>query len=466
MTSDPAVSVPTEKKTKKPNRASRPNYNQIHAHPLPINIFPLPSLVPHNPLSILHIALTYLFQLVVPPSHPQPLYQGCFTAETRSVHITDEKTIRALWEQGFFGKGSLSRSEPSWLDREKRRKGARVNETSEEVTKRRREERREFKKERARKEREAFEEKLNAEVKHTAEITADKGVNESDKLIKYSNNHRELKNPPSLSLSETRLETSAVAVIDSLSSVEETDPTKAQTAWKDTVGRQGDGEAVSRQKPAGTMDTIFNQEHLQLTPEEAFFLAYGLGVLQISSQNPQTIISSQSLLSLFRQNSYFPPLPSSELRPDDPFLLSYVVYHHFRSLGWVVRPGIKFAVDFLLYNRGPAFSHAEFAVVVVPSYRHPYWLSTATLAAASARRESRSWWWLHCVNRVQSQVRKSLLLVYVEVPPAMNTISSAEDCTRNGAESPAADVDITGMLKQYRIRELTIRRWTPNRSRD
>jgi tRNA-splicing endonuclease subunit Sen2 len=46
------------------------------------------------------------------------------------------------------------------------------------------------------------------------------------------------------------------------------------------------------------------------------------------------------------------------LRPDDPFLVSYVTYHHFRSLGWVVKPGIKFAADWLLYRRGPVFSHS------------------------------------------------------------------------------------------------------------
>ena len=62
--------------------------------------------------------------------------------------------------------------------------------------------------------------------------------------------------------------------------------------------------------------------------------------------------------------------------PDDPFMISYAAYHHYRSLGWVVRSGVKFSVDFLLYNRGPAFSHAEFAVVLLPSYTHPYWTET------------------------------------------------------------------------------------------
>lgn len=460
-------SAPAEKQIDRPYRPSRPNYKQIHAHPLPINIFPLPPLIPHNPLSVLQIALIYFFQLVVPPSsHPLKLYQGCFTSETRSVHITDEKTIRSLWEQGFFGKGSLSRSEPSWLDREKRRKGVRASETSEELTKRRREERREFKKERARKEREVIEEKLHAEGKYTARNTADDGENEDHGLIMDSEKAHEPDDLRSASQSEAQPKKVSIAGTGSLGRVEEEYPTEAQAALKDPIRPQGDAVTVGFQKPTQTADTITNQEHLQLTPEEAFFLVYGLGVLQITSQNPQTIISTNSLLSLFRQNSYFPPRPPSELRPDDPFLLSYVVYHHFRSLGWVVRPGIKFAVDYLLYNRGPAFSHAEFAVVIVPSYHHRYWLSTPTLAAASKKRESRSWWWLHCINRVQSQVRKSLLLVYVEVPPPMDPVSSLGDHAWEGTGSVAADIDINGMLNQYRIRELTIRRWTPNRSRD
>lgn len=46
-------------------------------------------------------------------------------------------------------------------------------------------------------------------------------------------------------------------------------------------------------------------------------------------------------------------------RPDNPFLINYVAYHHFRSIGWVVKTGLKFCCDYLLYKRGPVFSHAE-----------------------------------------------------------------------------------------------------------
>jgi tRNA-splicing endonuclease subunit Sen2 len=51
--------------------------------------------------------------------------------------------------------------------------------------------------------------------------------------------------------------------------------------------------------------------------------------------------------------------PHQPLQLDNPFLINYVVYHHYRSLGWVVKGGLKFCVDYLLYKRGPVFSHAE-----------------------------------------------------------------------------------------------------------
>ena len=51
--------------------------------------------------------------------------------------------------------------------------------------------------------------------------------------------------------------------------------------------------------------------------------------------------------------------PPLQLRPENPFIVNYVVYHHYRSLGWTVKSGLKFCVDYLLYKRGPVFDHAE-----------------------------------------------------------------------------------------------------------
>lgn len=436
-----------------PRAPPRPNYGKIHARPFPLATFPLPPLIPHNPFSVLQYAFTYVYHVLAPPSsHPGTIYKAYWSSETRSVHVIDEAAIRALWECGFFGKGSLSRSEPSWLDRERRRRGLVANETSEEFTSQRREERKRFKMERARLQREAIEEKLKEENRsrassHAPEPTARaslEGLNggRTDSLAESIE---------ALIIQEPSEPSTPAPVAQEASTADERKPllgTSQHSPSQFELQRQGilDEEAAA----------IVKQEHLQLTPSEAFFLVYGLGILSIQDQENHTTLSTSDLFTLFRQHSHFPPQPTSSLTPDDPFLLTYTAYHHFRSLGWVVRPGIKFAVDWLLYLRGPVFSHAEFACIVLPAYTHPYWRSTSELEKATMKKESRSWWWLHCVNRVQSQVRKSLVLVYVEVPPP-------------GA-LPVVDaqgvLDIGLFLRQYKVRELTLKRWIPNRERD
>ncbi|MCJ1381998.1 hypothetical protein MMC17_005110 [Xylographa soralifera] len=430
------------------SRPSRPNYNVLHALPLPLSIHPLPPLILHNPISVIYFAYTYLYQLIVPlSSHRKTKLKAYFSSETRSVHVTDQNAARALWECGFFGKGNLSRSEPSWLDREMRRKGIIVGETSEEVTRRRREERREFKKERARKERETIESALKDEkIPITDEplvqsIDASKSLKDQSETLGIS---KDTDDPV----------TSNCTLLDShnLTNAMMFATNDNQKLYSDSgeyhVGVKTDLDMLTE-----------NQEHLQLTLEEAFFLQYGLGILEVENIESTDPVTTNTLLTLFRVNSYFPSCRPSDLRSDDSFLISYVVYHHFRSLGWVVRSGVKFAVDYLLYNRGPVFSHAEFAVIILPSYHHPYWRETTSRAMDVAKRQSKSWWWLHCVNRVQSQVKKSLVLVYVEIPPPRTTV--VEDCVNNHSQN-----DISEMLKSYQVREMIVRRWIPNRSRD
>ena len=136
---------------------------------------------------------------------------------------------------------------------------------------------------------------------------------------------------------------------------------------------------------------------------------------------------------------------------------------------------MKFGCDYLLYNRGPAFSHAEFAIIVVPAYTHRFWNTpggrlrrrNSVVERENARSDGRGegggegfgkdWWWLHAVNRVQSQVKKTLVLCYVDVP-------SPWEIERFVGEE--GGVDVTGLLKCYRVREFVVRRWVPNRTRD
>jgi len=301
----------------KPPRQKKPNYNIIHADPLPLQVVPLPPLIPHNPLSLLHIIYAYLFPSPSSYAQPSPLYTATFSKATCSVNVTDAVSIQGLWCRGFFGKGSLSRSEPTWLTRTRRRLGViGKNEglTAEELTERRRIERREFKKERARLEKEKLERILAEEGKITLERS-----DEAPKSDEGDSNSAPVQGTPA--------------------------PLPDQT-----ILFSQEAEAISNsQRPVVDIEDL---EHLQLTLEEAFFLAFGLGVLKIidGSSNHGKQLSNNELLSLFRMYSYTPARAVEALRADDPFIVNYVVYHHFRSLGWVVKPGVKFAVDYCEYS--------------------------------------------------------------------------------------------------------------------
>ena len=336
------------------------------------------------------------------------------------MHVTDDVAIRALWEHGFFGKGSLSRSEPTWLDREKRRLGVLATETSEEVTRKRREERKEFKRERAWREKAAIEEARRKE----------RQALEDQKAPEPLKGEVEQFDPPAMNAAIERSEDS---------------PTGPKESNKNRIMTLPSRQESQTPKD----DTIASQEHMQLNLEEALFLTLGLGVLDIFSNAEKRVVSLKDILPLFASYATFPPQTVSitaPLSPDNQLLISYVAYHHFRSLGWVVRPGIKFAVDLLLYNRGPVFAHAEFAVIVLPDYTHPVWMERGEA-------KQKPWHWLHMVNRVQSQVRKTLILCYVHVPPPL-------------AGEAWGDVDFKALLERYQVREVVLKRWIPNRSRD
>lgn len=543
--------------------------------------------------------------MVSPPSsHPQSLYAGWFSPESQSVHIAEEKSIRALWEQGFFGKGTLSRSEPNWLKKENRRRGDKTAETAEESTRKRRAERQKIKWERARKEREAIDQQLEEERKalelnnarpssneqQTNIATAEameveiqplqQEINEKSirpgrcrsysppvgpmQLLLLPNSDRdmlELGGKVGLSKEgaddfdyEEDLENTIVELEslmaeamkgtddaderlqqledlvsglvsdlpaesrngdlnDGKNSVQQTievikqadvqknfhdefEPLNGSTDkdWMSgsvctngtahlncssttdgelSEARQSGSPKIVRFSPtveqktfirsSPTPDssssktdqlsmTITDQEHLQLSLEEAFFLSYGLGVLKVLDPSTQQLISNVDLLRLCRMSSCFPPQIDFSPSPDDPFMLSYIVYHHFRSLGWVVRTGIKFSVDLLLYNRGPVFSHAEFAIIILPSYSHPYWSCNEEVRKYVAGKEKRDWHWLHCINRVNGQVKKTLVLVYVDVPPPID-------------EETERRLGIHGVLGRYGVREVVLQRWLYNRMR-
>ncbi|KAK5683075.1 tRNA splicing endonuclease subunit sen2 [Elasticomyces elasticus] len=525
-------------KQKRPPRKRGPNYAQIHSKPLPLTVYPLPAFHPSNPISLLRLCYVYISQILSPPSsHPAKLYIGHFDPDSRSIHVTDPAHVRALWEMGFFGKASLSRSEPTWLEREKTKlrdvaSGGRT--AAEIVTKQRREDRRLFKLERARVERERIDQQRAVELggvvvegESNGRVNSTLSQSESSTDLSSTlraNDDEELKllTQPDPQPSGDTPGPTTIGPLESLETNQHVTESPGISTLSNGVGPavpNADLPTVEDEEVLAIPEPIIsNQEHLQLTLEEAFFLSFALGVLSIKlpTNQPQST-SPLDLLNLFATHSTFPPsqppnprakppIPSlainnhhlharavshaiaaaplvkdpteSSLRvpltakpltpepptlssanpqlppaPDSTFLLNYVVYHHFRSLGWVVRPGLKFGADYMLYNRGPVFSHAEFAVIIMPAYTDPYW-STAVGKRERRVKGEKDWWWLHCVNRVQGQVKKTMVLVYVDVPAPW---SSSEE----GGQG-----DVAVLLRRYKVREFVVRRWAMNRSRD
>ncbi|KAI9023703.1 hypothetical protein CLU79DRAFT_718481 [Phycomyces nitens] len=181
-------------------------------------------------------------------------------------------------------------------------------------------------------------------------------------------------------------------------------------------------------------------ECLQLDLLEAFFLAFSLNALEICDTS-QRVLSVKECWHLFGRiftsSSHDPEhsLHTPAACQPNIFNAHYAAYHHYRSLGWVPKNGAKFGVDFVLYQSGPRFRHADFGVVVLPH--------NEILDETSG---SRSWKWLLGLNRVCTQVKKTLVLCYVFVPQ----------------DQP----DLNTLLRTYTIQEVVLKRWSAEKNRE
>lgn len=89
--------------------AHRQENNKLYALPLPLLfVEPAPTRI-GSILGFLGLSLTRV---------DNPHCEGIFDPTTRSVWVSDHAHSSILWRRGFFGKGDLSRSEPSWLSRQ------------------------------------------------------------------------------------------------------------------------------------------------------------------------------------------------------------------------------------------------------------------------------------------------------------------------------------------------------------
>lgn len=119
------------------------------------------------------------------------------------------------------------------------------------------------------------------------------------------------------------------------------------------------------------------------------------------------------------------------------FAIRYAVYHFYRSQGWIVKCGLKFGTDFVLYKKGPIFSHSDFAVIIQP-----------VNSTERDEEEGQSWSCTLGMLRVCSQVKKRLLFCYVNLPRGFSS----------------KDLKSPGIISTLTIWDASLFRWVPSRT--
>lgn len=268
-------------------------------------------------------------------------YYNGFSVEVRSA---DE--VALLYHMGCFGKGSESRSKPR----------ASHNDGSPCIMRKRQFLKRNY-----------WFKKFGGPRKSSEADTFLKEIEELNTKIKIDSNKRQRKD-----------------IIDLVSSEEDNEFESSEIDFlqfdykEDTVvivpnSDSEDEDYFANLKPKCCLNKIKLEEKLILTLQESFFLLYGLGCLQIVNDNK--LLSIKEAWDLF-------------VDTNKNFIPHYVVYHYFRSKGYVVKPGIKFGGDYckiffrcsniifqsstcclfvsVLYKEGPGVNHAEYIVVIKP----------------------------------------------------------------------------------------------------
>ncbi|KAH0564061.1 tRNA-splicing endonuclease subunit Sen2 [Cotesia glomerata] len=170
-------------------------------------------------------------------------------------------------------------------------------------------------------------------------------------------------------------------------------------------------------------------ETLLLSFEETFFLMFGLGCLQLMDYQDK-VISIADAWTHFNQDKLFLP--------------RYIVYHYFRSKGWVVKSGLKYGSDFMLYKQGPPYYHASYLVVVET-------VDADTLIRDDSRcTRKMDWKNLYELNRLCEVTAKELLIAQVLWPSSVSLTNPVP------LES----------LSEFTVRELLWRRWKMNEKDD
>jgi hypothetical protein len=216
--------------------------------------------------------------------------------------------------------------------------------------------------------------------------------------------------------------------------------------------------AAMRPEESETSDLTPPLERYQLMPEEVVFLHHELKCASVRMMDPPST-TSMSPGQTWQWYCHHPiagmacggdflgaSVPASIPGTRHPtFPWRYAAYHYFRARGWVVRSGVKFGVDFLLYQHGPVYRHSDFAVLVIPV--------VGTHSPATGPPGS-PWMGLLGVTRVNVQARKRVILCFVALPGGQGAEAERE-----------VWLDPVGAIQHLHTWHVVLDRWLPSRTR-
>ncbi|KAI8805475.1 hypothetical protein BJ742DRAFT_820581 [Cladochytrium replicatum] len=338
-------------------------------------IVPPPSGTPQNPVLRLIHGLFTSNRLVPVKACGNLLWQPNIVWIEKDPTVSD-----LLWHGGCFGKGILSRSEPTWWNR-------------------------------------------RSAERHLLEYAARLNHTEGDDNADFL---REVERESSRLHGISRQERSQIA----------------QNVVRQLRQHRDANNADITNRVDFDTDSWKVAEALQLTPFETIFLTWALGVLDVREN--ETRLSGKDLWHRFMQDGQAHGAAPAMIWEDSGvprnaiFAVLYAVYHHYRSHKWIVKSGIKYGVDFLLYSKSPMFTHAEHAVLVIPRHCDS---TTGILTFAQLLK----------IHRVAGSVKKRLTLCYVTVPTEIDFSSASDPKT---------------ILTQFEVTDVIWSRWLPQRSRN
>lgn len=166
-------------------------------------------------------------------------------------------------------------------------------------------------------------------------------------------------------------------------------------------------------------------EHLQLNLCEAFYAAYILNIMEIST-----------IEGTVKSESECWDYCCSKTQGCFPY--EFAAYHKYRATGWLPRSGLKYGVDWVLYPRGIKH-HVHSSYCVILNYQ----------ARGDESSMERSWMGLQSRLRTVKNVAKTLVVASIDF--VSDEYSGAATLPQN-AQQASETVQVT---------EVTIDRWIP-----